>query len=163
MNNDINLDDEFIEDKIVFKDLKGTFGNFVTANSFEVYYLMTSINISNLDILKEASSVLKFNELKFDEIIQRDIDHERVESIFEEYLNQAKEKVVFFPPLLATLMITDKGKPISQYSKIDDAISDKNSREYLNKVWDKKIKLNLPLSENNTGFTLKVKIGDQKE
>lgn len=149
--------EEFLDDEIVFKDLKGTFGNFVTSSSFEVYYLMTTINISNLNILKEASSVLKFNELKFDEIVQRDIDHERVGNIFEEYLDKSKEKVVFFPPLLATLMITEKGKPIGQYSEIKEELTTKGTREYLDKAWDKKIKLNLPLSENNTGFTLKVK------
>lgn len=156
MNTDTNMNDEFIEDEIKFKDLRGTFGNFKSVNSFETYYIMTSINISEIDILKEASSVLKFSDIKFDEIVQRDIDHERVAQIFEEYLDKSKEKVVFFPPLLATLMITKDGKPIDKYTNILEPITTISGREYLEKNWDEKIKLSLPLSSNDNGYEINI-------
>lgn len=149
--------DFYIEDEIKLdRSIMGSFGNFKTSKSFEVFYMMTSLNISKIDRLQEASSVLSFSQIDFDAVVQRDIDYERVDSIFDQYLDKSSDKVVFFPPLLVTLMVVENGQPIDKYREISDEVIDKAGRKFLEKMWDKKIKLTLPLSDNLTDQKIEV-------
>jgi len=137
------------EDNNVFeKKLVGLFGHFKTFESYDLYYLMTSINISRLkDSLHIAADALDFTNVDFDELIQRDIDYTRVEDdIVENYLKAGKNKVLFFPPLIVTLLATEDGKPVKQYMKLDEMV-DSN---YIIKTWDNKFRLKLPIAKNDT-------------
>ena len=92
--------------KIISKDpftqtLRGTFGRFKTSASHDVHYLLTSIPIDELSELSTASTLFTKDAIKFDELIQRDIDQTRVVKIANDYLVGSTNKIVFFPPLLA--------------------------------------------------------------
>ncbi len=138
------------------EEIDGLFGVFKTKNSYELNFLLTAIKIDKLGILHTANETLKFESIDFEELVQRDIDIKRVDDeIVKEYLEKDENKIMFFPPLLATLLATDdKGKPIHQYNDAEKNI-DKENALYI-QTWDKThFQLLLPLSDTPTDrFTM---------
>lgn len=118
-------------------DIEGVYGRFKTIDSFEVDYLLSNISIEKLDTLKTAADAFDFNEIGFEEIMQRDVDYERVrDEIVGEYLMKSAEKAVFFPPIIVSVVaLDDNGKPLTGYSEIESALSP--GEETYTKVWDK--------------------------
>ncbi len=146
-------------EEIFDRDIIGSFGNFKTADSYELYYLMTTIRLDKINWLTTASQSLSLSAITFNELIQRDIDYKRVDTeIVEKYLQKGKDRVIFFPPLLATLLIAKNGIPIEQYTSVDEDIIAEGKLKTFIKTWDKdKFKLLLPISEENTGYSLDTK------
>ncbi len=138
------------------KDIIGSFGNFKTVESDELYYVMATLRLDQLNYLTTASQVLDFTAVSFEEMVQRDIDYERVDTeIVEEYLEKGKDRVIFFPPMLVSIMSIVDGKPLSQYDKVVDSEKKIDNVPYFSKIWDEnKFELLLPSSEIKTGYEI---------
>ena len=131
--------------------LRGTFGRFKTTGSRQVYYLLSSLPIDDIDDLQTASDLFETDALKFDELIQRDIDRARVMRMATGYLEAGSDKVVFFPPLLACIVMFDAdGKMLHQYSEPEDDIDGEGEQRVLRTTWDE------------DGFELSLALGDKK-
>ncbi|MBW7565176.1 hypothetical protein KIF53_01420 [Chromobacterium subtsugae] len=119
--------------------IRGGFGRFKTEKSYPVNYIMASLPIDQLDALTTASELFNVNTIKFDELIQRDIDSSRVRAIANDYLMQSEKKIVFFPPLLACIVIVDETNKIKkQYEEHSELINDDdiNNKSFIS-TWDK--------------------------
>jgi hypothetical protein len=105
------------------RHLDGVYGHFQTKDSFKLDYLLTTIRTERLAYLETASEVLDLEMIKFDELVQRDIDHVRVQrEIVANYLKQGEGRVIFFPPLMVTLIGIEQGHPIKRYTTVDKKI-----------------------------------------
>lgn len=138
--------------KIISKDpftqtLRGTFGRFKTSASHDVHYLLTSIPIDELSELSTASTLFTKDAIKFDELIQRDIDQTRVVKIANDYLVGSTNKIVFFPPLLACIVLMDpSGGMQRRYDDYSETVDTTAGSRILKAVWDKDgFELNLAL------------------
>jgi hypothetical protein len=102
-------------------EIDGTFGRFKTRDSYEVNYLLSSIPLADaVDTLSTAAEAFPFESITFEEMIQRDIDSDRVQKeIVEDYLEGAHEKVVFFPPLIVAVVSKENDKPLLVYDKVE--------------------------------------------
>jgi hypothetical protein len=100
--------------------IDGSFGRFKTRDSYEVNYLLSSLPIADAArTLKTAAEAFPFEAISFEEMIQRDIDHRRVqEEIVEGYLESARDKVVFFPPLIVAVVSKENDRPIAVYDTV---------------------------------------------
>lgn len=141
------------------EEVVGSFGNFKTQESQEIYYLMATLRLEQIELLHTASESMDFGNVSFEEMVQRDIDYERVDNkIIKEYLQNGKDRVIFFPPLLASLMSFEGGDPIPQYEEIADGITEKveGKPQYYFKKWgDSYFKLELPLTDSvDTGYSI---------
>jgi len=129
--------------KILNKDpftqtLRGTFGRFKTTSSHDVHYLLTSIPIDELSELSTASALFAKDAIKFDALIQRDIDQTRVVKIANEYLVGSANKIVFFPPLLACIVLIDaSGGMQRRYEEYTENVDTTSGSPILQGVWDK--------------------------
>lgn len=120
-------------------ELKGSVGEFRIAGSqlqgeasVKVMYLSTHIgfdsaNASNepmLQTLQPFRELFDYQELKFDEIMQRDIDDARVSTELIPYLLDAKAQgsIKFFPPIVAVVLPIAAGakKPALRYPAVTD-------------------------------------------
>ena len=85
----------------IFTDsIDGVFGRFKTAESYEVNYFLCCLSIKDINRLSTAasSSALEFSRIGFEDMVQRDVDYERVdEKIIKEYLTKGAGRVLFFP------------------------------------------------------------------
>lgn len=114
--------------------IHGTFGRFKTDKSYPVNYILSSLPIENLKLLTTASELFNIDNIQFEELIQRDIDSSRVQSIANDYLAKSEKKVVFFPPLLACVVVLDEsGKIKKQYESHEEEIEE----TILKSTWDK--------------------------
>jgi len=141
------------------KRLDGVFGRFQTSESYPLYYVMTTFQTSDLENLVVAAKALPFNTIDFEELVQRDIDYERVdEEIVKEYLENGKNRVIFFPPLLVTPLIVEKDRPKAHYDKFEDSVTkDPSEDEYgqYEAIWDiNKFKIELVLQKSDSGFQI---------
>jgi hypothetical protein len=101
------------------KHLDGVYGISKTMDSYKIDFLSTSMKIDKaVSQLRTALDELEFEELTFDEIIQRDIDEDRVKKkIIGEYLEKSHNEVIFFPPLVVSLVEIQNGVPVPNYPK----------------------------------------------
>lgn len=119
---------------------KGTFGRFQTDASYSVQYLLTSLSIDDIGDLATAAEVLDLDSIQFDELIQRDVDKQRVREIAELYLRAGRNRPVFFPPLIACVALFDNsaaGRLKNQYEVIERARLDDNGYETLVTTFDR--------------------------
>jgi len=133
----------------------GVFGRFKIAQSYEINYLLSALRTQNLDQLETAKRAFPFGKVNFDELIQRDIDYDRVDKeIVSEYLKGDQERVLFFPPLLVSVVPIDPhGGPIEQYSSV---ITDVSTPDRLCRTWDiDKFRIELHTrTSTNTGYAI---------
>lgn len=131
--------------------LRGTFGRFKTTSSREVFYILCSIPIEDIDDLATASDFFEADALKFEELIQRDIDRARVIRMADGYLKASTDKVVFFPPLLACIVLFDAvRKMLHQYAGATYDVSTDDGVRQMKAVWD------------DDGFELALALADKK-
>lgn len=128
------------------KNILGSFGEFETSTSYDLNYIMATIDIKRLKDLKTAGSVLNFSETKFEELVQRDVDYERVENeLIEKYLKKGDNKFIFFPPLLTSPMVTDAdGKIINAFN---EPIEVKTNKEFCI-TYDENFRIKFPIYNN---------------
>ncbi|UXI00772.1 DNA sulfur modification protein DndB [Photobacterium sp. TY1-4] len=113
--------------------LSGTCGSFRAGtkdNTVEVKYLLTHVSLdpnSSQDkaLLKELApfrEIFDFKDLKFDELMQRDIDDSRVSHKLIPYILDSKNHaaVKFFPPIVVLLLPIEAEsiKPAKYYDKV---------------------------------------------
>jgi hypothetical protein len=129
------------------KEVRGSFGRFKTDNSYQIHYLSTNVPVEEVDGLSTASELFNTEKIEFDELIQRDIDHSRVRKIANDYLSKGHGRVIFFPPLLAcVLLLDDEGNLIKQYSEITQSeLEDEEVGPVLRTTWNEDgFQLDLP-------------------
>jgi len=135
------------------KEVRGSFGRFKTDHSYQIYYLSTSVPISDVNELSTAAELFSSEKIEFEELIQRDIDHSRVQKIANDYLSKGQGRVVFFPPLLACVVLVDEdGSLQKQYSKIEpESFEDPDLGPVLRTTWDQDgFQLDLPKADSES-------------
>lgn len=131
-------------------EVRGSFGRFKTDHSHKIYFLSTSVPVERIGDLSTASEVFSSEKIKFEELIQRDIDQRRVQKIANEYLSKGEGRVVFFPPLLVcVVLVEDDGTLKKQYSDVEaQVVEDPESGPLLRTTWDVDgFQLDLPESD----------------
>jgi uncharacterized membrane protein YfbV (UPF0208 family) len=149
-----DLDSQNIAD-VMTEKIDGVYGTFKTTDSFSLNYILASLKISDIERLSTASESIDISMVTFEELIQRDIDYDRVENeLIANYLEQGKDRVLFFPPLLASVMCFENGMILDKYSEVKAEISESKKNKYY-KTWDKdKFSIELNLTDKSTGFEL---------
>ncbi len=134
------------------QELRGGFGRFKTDQSFQLDYLMTSVPIQDVNQLSTASELFRLETIDFEELIQRDIDHKRVQKIANEYLSQGHGKVIFFPPLLACVVLLENDGSIKKkYDGITRESVDEDGVPAFRTTWDGDgFQLDLPIGDANS-------------
>lgn len=133
------------------KIYQGSFGQFKTSDSFPTQFLLTSLTVSNFDDLTTASEVMDLENYQFDELIQRDIDPERVRDIANRYLSKGKNRPIFFPPLIVCVALMEAGEATRikpQYESVAYEKVEEDGQEYLVCVFD------------NDGFRVRLPVAD---
>lgn len=99
--------------------LRGSLGAFTSVGSNQLHYISTSLDIAELNVLKTARQVLPKGELTIRELMQRDIDDERVRDDILPYLRpgQAGLDAKLFPPLLVAVICKDDDSLSPLYPK----------------------------------------------
>ena len=151
MVNEINIPDGMGKD-VFSSQLAGVFGSFSTSQSYCLNYILTTLRVNELKMLDTATDILDFREISFEELLQRDIDYRRInEELISDYLERGSNRVIFFPPLLVSLMAFDvnTNKMIDRYSSIHEEQKDSK----FIRTWDgDKFQLILNLSKSSTGY-----------
>jgi hypothetical protein len=153
MSIDNVFDDVEVEDIYKLKKV-GSFGRFSTVNNFPIEFFLTTLKSSQLDTLTFARDI-KPASIDFEQLLQRDIDEERVKSEIEPYLTspgltdvEKKSKTIFFPPLLVAAMPVENKTMQSHYSE-QTVISEDG---FLYREWSDHFKLKLRRTKN--GYTI---------
>jgi hypothetical protein len=130
-------------------EVRGSFGRFKTDHSHQIYFLSTSVPVDRVGQLSTAGEVFG-SGIKFEELIQRDIDHRRVQKIANDYLSKGEGRVIFFPPLLVCVVLVEEdGTLQKQYSEVDPIVlDDPDLGSVLRTTWDGDgFQLDLPESD----------------
>ncbi|WP_323970300.1 ParB N-terminal domain-containing protein [Aeromonas veronii] len=155
---------DFVEEDIYSFKKWGAFGRFSTINSFPVEFFLTTLKSSELEKLTFARDI-KPSSIDFEQLLQRDIDEDRVKNEIQPYLLsprltaiESMSKTVFFPPLLVAAIPVNRKKMEEYYSSqvVDDTDSKKVVRE-----WSGLFRLNL--GKQRGGFVFKPSMIDDKE
>lgn len=134
---------------VFIENLTGSYGRFKTDDSYRLDFLMTSVPVKSINTLSTASDIFPIEDIDFDALIQRSIDSKRVQKIASEYLERGSGRVIFFPPLLACVVLLDENNAIKdRYEDID--IGHPKGEEPLLITWD------------HDGFQLELPITDSK-
>lgn len=131
---------ELVEETALNLTLKGTVGSFKVGtglegqNSLEVKYFLTHVGLdfsvgsdeALLSHLAPVREIFNFEQLDFDEIMQRDIDDARVSSELIPYLldEKSKDLVKLFPPIVVVVLPVKEleNKPANKYPKVSDNV-----------------------------------------
>lgn len=134
----------------------GVFGRFKTTESYEVNYILCCLNIKEVNRLSTASSAFEFSKIRFEDLIQRDVDYERVdEKIIKEYLEKGAGRVLFFPPIIVSVVSLENDQVKDAYDIIEKKFDSDNDN--LSIVFDKdKFCIELPTTEVDLGYSLNV-------
>lgn len=134
----------------------GVYGRFKTTESFELGYLLTNLRSHELDRLVTASKAFDFRTITFEEVIQRDIDMERVDKeIVKKYLECGHNRVLFFPPILVSIVAMEKGQRIDTYKSVHSEYLPDSG--VIRRTWDQdKFQLELNRSDTPTGYQVTV-------
>lgn len=134
------------------QELRGGFGRFKTDHSFQLDYLMTSVPIQDISQLSTASELFRLENIDFEELIQRDIDHSRVQKIANDYLSRGQGKVIFFPPLLACVVLLENDQSIKRkYDSVSREPAQEDGIPVFRTTWDGDgFQLDLPIGDANS-------------
>ncbi len=134
------------------EQITGVFGSFKSDKSYPVHYVMTSLNYKKLSKLEVAADAFTFEQVRFEEMVQRDIDKRRVnDEILNGYLKKGKGKALFFPPIIVAVVAFDENdNPVHQFVEAIETNTNSSGYPAFVKTWDKYFSLELPLDEGNT-------------
>lgn len=110
-------------------------------------FFQTSIPIEKIDLLKTAGEALEPEHFK--ELIQRDIDDKRVKEIVDEYL-ESKNIVLFFPPLIVSVIAHDNNKTVPVYEKPTHTLAE-NGKAIISE-WGERFRVSVPTDNKDTGY-----------
>ena len=93
--------------------VRGAFGSFTSSGHRQISYINTRFDHDQVGLLRTARQVFPREELKIRELIQRDIDDERVRTDIVGYLTPGSggEHPRFFPPIVAAVVTCSPGVP----------------------------------------------------
>jgi hypothetical protein len=136
----------------IFTDsIDGVFGRFKTSESYEVNYFLCCLSIKDINRLSTAasSSALEFSKIGFEDMVQRDVDYERVdEKIIKEYLTKGAGRVLFFPPIIVSVISLENNQIKDVYELVERNIVD----EEIKILFDRdKFCVELPTTDTDTG------------
>ena len=136
--------------------IDGVFGRFKTTESYEVNYILCCLNIKEIGRLSTASSAFEFSKIRFEDLMQRDVDYERVdEKIIKEYLEKGTDRVLFFPPIIVSVVSLENEQVKDAYDVIERKFDSENDN--LNIIFDKdKFCVELPTTEVDLGYSLNI-------
>ncbi|EPH6782679.1 hypothetical protein ACS0KF_001356 [Vibrio vulnificus] len=147
--NEINdIESELLNDLPDFdSQISGILGSFHTSASYDVNYILTTLNHKELKKLEVAASAFKFEQVNFDEMIQRDIDFNRVnDDIVRGYLESGEGKALFFPPLIVSVVgFNDDKSPKRKYIETRECIDEEKKVRVFKKRWDKHFEIEVPV------------------
>ncbi|MCL1060686.1 hypothetical protein MK852_00790 [Shewanella benthica] len=155
MSDEIEIEDLVEEEKPNFgSPIIGNFGSFHTRDSFEVNYLLTSMNFKQLDDIEVASDAFKFEQVNFDEMIQREIDESRVnDEIVTDYLESTLKQALFFPPLIVSIVaFDDDNVPLHKYENSVEHIERSGKIPMFTKRWDRHFEIEFPIIKNGFDY-----------
>jgi len=136
--------------------IDGVYGRFKTTESYEVNYILGCLSIDEIDRLSTASSAsaFEFSKINFEDLMQRDVDYERVdEKIIKQYLEKGLEKVLFFPPIIVSVIALENEHIKDVYDTVERRVLD----EEIEIVFDKdKFCVCLPVVERETAFSMEI-------
>ncbi|TWJ26537.1 ParB N-terminal domain-containing protein [Geobacter argillaceus] len=137
--------------------ITGYIGSFNTNDSYNVNYLLSSLNIKEFKLLDIASEVFKFDQVDFEEMVQRDVDPVRVqEEIIDQYLKAGKNRALFFPPLIVSVIAFDNlDKPVHQFNEIHE---ENNGKTFI-KRWDNFFAIEARIADKGSNAYIKGKAG----
>jgi hypothetical protein len=153
MTQQFGFDDDVVDEKPdLNQKITGYFGSFKTTDSYQIDYLLSSLNLKDLKLLEIASEAFSFDQVDFEEMVQRDVDPVRVqEEIIELYLKEGKNKALFFPPLIVSVIAFDENdKPLHQFKDIDESIIGKS----FIKRWDKHFAIEVRIADNSSSAVI---------
>lgn len=105
--------------------LRGSIGAFTSVGPHQLHYISTSLDIDELGVLKTARQVLPREELTIRELMQRDIDDDRVRNDILPYLRpgEAGLDAKLFPPLLVAVICKEDERlsPLYPEPLVDDS------------------------------------------
>jgi hypothetical protein len=139
----------------VFTDsIDGVFGRFRTTESYEVNYLLCCLNVQDLDRLSTASSTFEFSKIRFEDMIQRDVDYERVdEKIIQQYLEKGTGRVLFFPPIIVSVIALENDEVKDTY----DSVERISIGGEVKIIFDRdKFCIELPIADTDTGYSIDI-------
>lgn len=134
MNDEFDLEEE----TALNLNLQGSVGSFKVGvglegqNSLEVKYFQTHVGLNFtggsdealLSHLAPVRELFEFEDLDFDEIMQRDIDDARVSSELIPYIldEKSRDLIKLFPPIVVVILPTkeSENKPADRYPKVSN-------------------------------------------
>lgn len=160
---DSNIFDEFESEDIYTFKRWGSFGRFSTINNFPIEFFVTTLKSSQLNTLTFARDI-KPASIDFEQLLQRDIDEERVRSEISPYLTSPQltqaevgTKTIFFPPLLVAAVPVTNKRMESHYSP--QSINDNG--KIVVREWESLFKISL--RKANNGYVFKPSAISDKE
>lgn len=159
------IENELLDDAPDFdSELSGILGSFHTNISFDVNYILTTLNYKELKKLTVAASAFKFDQVNFDEMIQRDIDYTRVnDEIVRGYLEKGENKALFFPPLIVSVVgFDEEKKPVRKYEETNEKIEPNGKINIFKKRWDRHFEIEVPVLKQGHDVYRSDKFGDIK-
>jgi hypothetical protein len=144
------------KDTQVFNDsIDGVYGRFRTTDSYEVNYLLCCVNVQDLNKLSTASSTFEFSKIRFEDMMQRDVDYERVdEKIIQQYLEKGAGRVLFFPPIIVSVISLESDQVVKDtYDSVESSFND----ETVKITFDKdKFCIELSTTDADTGHSIEI-------
>ncbi|WP_171041814.1 DNA sulfur modification protein DndB [Pseudoalteromonas ruthenica] len=164
MNEDIGFEETYEVELELTKTVKGTLGSFHTKDSYPVNYLLTAMNHRDLECLEVAAEAFDFEQVNFEEMVQREIDVKRVnKEIVAQYLEKGTNNALFFPPIIVSVVGFDEEEmPLHKYENCtecsDEVVTGKNSFFY--KTWDRHFQIEVPRVKSGFDFYSSDNYGD---
>ena len=149
------------------ESLDGVYGRFSTQRSYPVDYMLISLPIESMEsLLCTAADAFEFSNIDFEQLIQRDVDYDRVdEEIVEKYLEVGDERVLFFPPLIVAAVAILKDAPIERYESVNEklepeGIEDRDQQQLITTFGQDIFEVEVDCSEKENGYSIKTAVGD---
>lgn len=121
------------------ESISGSFGVSKTSTSFDLNFVLSTLPVARISELETAATALGGQFDSFNDLLQRDIDMERVSSIANEYLENSRPGARFFPPLLVSIIPFDREAMTDGRSSITDqfsVIEETTQDGWIKKTWD---------------------------
>lgn len=152
------LDVYIDEEPELNQTITGFLGSFNTNESYNVNFMLSGLNVREFKLLEIASEAFKFDQVDFEEMVQRDVDTVRVqEELIDQYLKKGRNRALFFPPLIVSVIAFDKDdKPKHQFREIHEV---RDGRKII-KRWDTFFAIEAVAAEKDTGSYIKLKDED---
>ena len=139
------------------ESVMGIFGQFKSGDSFPVHFLMTNLTSQELSKLQVAADAFKFEQVNFEEMVQRDIDRRRVsDEIVEGYLCSSTNRALFFPPIIVAVVAFDESNnPVHKFEKTSIERHERDGYPVFSMAWDNYYSMELPI-EDGSGYKFTV-------